>query len=288
MSPALVVNPAAGNGKAAAAVDTIASLVNPSSIHRPTSPEDTSRVLRELVDASVERIVVAGGDGMVHLAVNALSGSGSSLGLVPVGSGNDFARGVGIPIDIEAASAIAIGSAHPLDLLATEGDGCSASVATAGFSVSVNRRGNDLSLGPVPESQRYTIATLLELPRLKPVSVQLRLDDHEPVEIEVTFLAVANTRFFGGGMEICPPADPTDGMLDIITVGPIGRLELLRFFPKVFKGAHMDHPAVDHHRAQSVELAGDGVAVWADGEPLAVTPTRIGVASAALSLAYPR
>lgn len=228
--------------------------------------DESAAAVHAAVAAGAERVVVVGGDGLVHLALQAVAGTGTVLGIVPVGTGNDFARALGLdkPESIEAATRRALGPAATLDAISTD-HGWVASVATAGFSGDVNSRANRLRWPRGPK--RYTVATLLEIPRLRRRTVRLIVGD-QAHDLDIAMLAVANTAWFGGGMEICPSADPTDGLLDVTVVSAIGRISLLRFFPRVFSGDHLDHPAVSIHRGPTIRLESDGLDVWGDGEPL--------------------
>jgi diacylglycerol kinase (ATP) len=244
---------------------------------RPNSAEHVPTVLYEALEDGLSRLIVAGGDGTVHVAIGALTGRGAdvTVGIVPVGTGNDIARGFGLPIDnLDAAIAAALTPGALVDLIHT-GLSPVVSVATLGFSVDVNKRANRLRW---PKSgARYNVATLLELPGLATHAMRLTVDGVAH-EVEVTLLAIGNTMAFGGGMLICPPADPTDGMLDVTVIGPIGRLELLRVFPRVFKGTHLGHRAVSTYRGTSITVerkADDGrdaPILWGDGEPVGPVP----------------
>lgn len=243
----------------------------------------SQRNAREAVAAGAERLVVVGGDGIVHLGLQAVAGTETVLGVVPVGTGNDFARGLDwIPDDPLEAATVALHDPVPLDALRC-GDHWTASVATAGFSGDVNGRANGLSHPKGPS--RYTVATILELPRLRARPVRLDIDG-ESVTHAAAMLAVANTAWFGGGMHIAPDADPTDGHLDITVVADVGRLELLRFFNRVFKGTHMSHPKVHGYRGRSVRITADEpLALWGDGEYVGPTPCTIESVPGALRIA---
>ncbi len=235
----------------------------------------------EAVAGGARRVVVVGGDGLVHLAIQAVAGTPTVLGLVPSGSGNDFARGVGLPTERDAAIDAAVADPTPIDLMRIGGR-WAASVATAGFSVAVNARAN--AMRRPTGGSRYTIATILELPRLDVQPYQLRIDDRA-VEVDATLITVANTSDFGGGMRITPAADPTDGLLDVTIVAAVGRVELLRWFRKVFDGTHLENPKVSTHRGGQVAIDAPAVEVWADGEPVARAPLTIEAVPAALQLA---
>lgn len=238
---------------------------------------------RRLVEGA-ERLVAAGGDGTVHLALQAVAGTSTVLGIVPAGTGNDFARAFGLKpgADLEAAVARALGPYRATDAISTP-RGWVATSVTGGFSADVNRRASDLKFPA--GSSRYTAATLAMLPRLKtrPVTV---VADGETRRFDATMVVAANTAFFGAGMAICPEADPGDGLLDVLVVGSVGRVELLRLFPRVFKGTHVTHPAVSQFRGRVVEIDGDGIELWGDGEPLGPSPLRLEAGPGVLRLAF--
>jgi diacylglycerol kinase (ATP) len=142
-------------------------------------------------------------------------------------------------------------------------------VLAAGFDAVVNERANQFRW---PRgSAKYTLAMLRELPVFQERSYLLDLDGHQ-VQARATLVAVANGPAYGGGMRIGPDARFDDGLLDVVVAGPISRLELLRIFPKVFSGRHVDHPRVHVYRAACVRLESAGIVAFADGERLAPLP----------------
>lgn len=257
-------------------------------------PEPTNAATVAAIDLAVRndgarRVIVVGGDGMVHAAVNALAplaagGHDVSLGVVAVGTGNDFARAVGLPIDdIDAAAMRAVGAAQPIDLLRCD-HGWVATVATCGFPARVNARANRMRW---PRgSSRYTVATLLQLPRLRADQLVIRLDDGSAETVPVTILAAANTGWFGGGMHIVPAASPSDGVIHVLRAGRLGRLSLLRYLPLVFSGRHVSHPATTIGAARRVRIDGSAeLELWGDGERLGTLPAAIEVVPGALAVA---
>jgi diacylglycerol kinase (ATP) len=244
---------------------------------RPAGTEQVRTILHEALDDGLTRLIVAGGDGTVHVAIGALAelGADVTVGIVPVGTGNDIARGLGLPLDdLDDAIAAALTPGSLVNLIDT-GLSPIVSVATLGFSVDVNKRANRLRW---PKGgSRYNIATLLELPGLATHAMRLTVDGVAH-EVDVTLLAIGNTLAFGGGMLICPAADPTDGLLDVTVIGPMGRLELLRVFPRVFKGTHLSHRAVSTYRGTSITIeprvdeGQDAPMLWGDGEPVGPVP----------------
>ena len=282
----LLISPDGGRGRADRARDPVLATLEAAGftavdITGPDVVASTAAAAGAVFDGA-KRLIVVGGDGLVHLGLQAVAGSGTTLGIIPVGTGNDFARGMGIDDDdITAATRVALGPGRPIDAIRV-GDTWVASVATAGFSGDVNARANRLRF---PRgASRYSFATAAELPRLRRRDVTLTVDD-ESQQIPVTLLAVANTAWFGGGMQICPGADPTDGLLDITIVGDIGRFELLRVFRLVFSGRHLSHPKVGQMRGRRITIEGDDLTLWGDGERLGTSPITLTAAPGVLSLA---
>jgi diacylglycerol kinase (ATP) len=291
----LLANPAAGAGRAADGVAAVQAALTAARADvvpvRATNRSDVGAAVRRAVDEGATRLVVAGGDGLVHLAVQELAGSDVVVGVVPLGTGNDFTRALGIRgDDVGAAVEAALGEPSALDLARTE-HGWVASVATLGFSATVNARANRLAW---PRgARRYTLATLLEIRGFRARPLVLDVDGRRH-DVDAALVAVANTAFFGGGMEICPTADPTDGRLDVIVIGGVGRLELLRMLPTVYRAAHVRHPAVTRLRGTVVRIEradappGEDAEpdwLWGDGEPVGPLPVTVEAVPGALRLA---
>ncbi len=143
-------------------------------------------------------------------------------------------------------------------------------VLASGFDSRVNDRGNRMRW---PAGRfKYDLAMAAELAAFKPVPYRITLDGGDVHETEATLVAVGNGSSYGGGMRICAGAEPDDGLFDITVVGPCSRTTLLKVFPRVYKGTHLDHPAVTVHRAATVELVAPGTTGYADGEPLGALP----------------
>ena len=285
----LFINPAAGRGRAGSRRQRIVEIFAEAGFavtpHLSRAVGDLETQVRTAIDAGTRQLVVAGGDGSIHEAVNGImtSGQAAALGVIPVGTGNDFVRGLDwIPDDPLEAAAVALHDFTSLDALRC-GDQWTASVVTAGFSGDVNERAEHLRRPRGPS--RYTVATILELPQLAARALELDIDGNV-IAHRATMLAVANTAWFGGGMQIAPDADPSDGLLDVTVVDEIGRLELLRFFSRVFNGTHMSHPKVHGYRGRSVRITTDEpLVVWGDGECVGPTPCTIESVPGALRIA---
>ncbi len=270
-SVCVIGNPAAGDGSAEAVANAVVAAAvaacHDVTLSLPESEAGTNAALRNALQTEVDRVIVVGGDGIVHLAVNALATTGVVLGIVPIGTGNDAARALGLPASPAAAIEAALQPAVDVDAIQTE-HGWALTVATAGFGVAVNKRANRLRW---PRGAAlYKRATIEELPGLRPLPLTLIVDGVSH-DVSVTLIAVGNGAYFGGNMKICPAADPFDGLLDVTVVGKLGRVELLRFFPTVFTGTHLSHPQVSTYRGRVIELRGPAE-FWADGEPMGLLP----------------
>ncbi|MFD3735000.1 diacylglycerol kinase [Streptomyces sp. NPDC058632] len=275
----LFVNPTAGRGRGARAARPAASALRAAGFAvRTVLGEDAADALaraRRAVEEGTGALVAVGGDGMANLALQAVVGTGTPLGLIAVGTGNDFARSLGMPLREPAAAgrmiadALKCGRVRDIDL-GRAGDRWFATVLASGFDSRVNDRGNRMRL---PAGRfTYDLAVVAELAALRPIPYRITLDDGDVREVEATLVAVGNGASYGGGMRICPGADLTDGLFDVTVVGGCGRATLLRLFPTVYRGTHVDRPEVSVLRASRVELAAEEVTGYADGEPLGPLP----------------
>lgn len=278
MDVAVLVSAAAGRGRARAVGNTIlgelrAAGLSPTVLAATTGAEAETRA-RAAVAAGTGAVVAVGGDGTAHAALQAVAGTTTPLGLVPAGTGNDLALALGVPTDPGAAvralaDDLRAGEARRIDA-GRVGDRWWATVLCCGFDSAVTDRANRLRR---PRGRRrYDLAVLLELARLRPYEMTVRLDDGDPRTLPATMVAVGNTAWYGGGLQICPGADPADGLFDITVVGALTRRELVRARPQLAAGTHVDNPSVSVFRAARVELACPGVTTWADGEPVAPLP----------------
>ncbi len=240
---------------------------------------------KRIVADGAERLVVVGGDGLVHLALQAVAESTTVMGLVPQGTGNDFVRALGL-LDLSLTEQVdaALSDGVPVDALKTT-HGWVGTVATLGFAGDVTARANAMSW-PRGESV-YSIATILQLPRLRQLELTFTVDGVAE-STSTTMLSIGNTKYFGGGMKICPGAVPTGGFFEATTVGGVGRLSFLRVFPRVFKGTHVDHPSVAVRIGRSGRLEGDAADLWGDGERLGPLPVDFEIVRDAVRVAGAR
>ena len=285
-SIALVVNPSAGKGGAQRLLPEVAGLFRDAGhaleILLSRDIEEAREMASDAVRRGVGTLVVMGGDGMVHLGINIVAGDPgvTDLGLIPAGTGNDLCRGLGMKVKdpVAAAQAIATGPARPIDVLKVNDTYVGGVVAT-GFDAVVNRRANAM---PRPKgSLRYAVAALAELASFDPLPYRLVIDG-EPRDLEAMLVAVGNSAYYGGGMRVCPDADPADGLLDLTIVHTASRGTLLRLLPQMFSGRFARHPSVERLRARTVRVERPDLAGYGDGEPLPPGPLDIAVCAGLL------
>ena len=230
--------------------------------------------------------MVCGGDGVISLALQSLALGDIPMGIIPAGTGNDHAREYGFPTgDPEAAAdVVADGWTETVDLGRIDSHyGAQkwfGTVMAAGFDSLVSDRTNRMRW---PHGRmRYNLAMLAELSQLRPLPFRLAFDDGEEIVTDLTLAAFGNTRSYGGGMLICPDADHADGQLDITMVQATSRTRLIRLFPTVFKGTHVDLDRVSTERARSVSVDSRGINAYADGEYACPLPVEVSAVPAAL------
>jgi diacylglycerol kinase (ATP) len=271
---AVLVNPTSGKGRGARLLGPVADRLRRGGASVDVvvgrDGDEAFDRLRDRVADGVDGVVAVGGDGLVHIALQVVGGTSIPLGVVPAGSGNDIARSLGLdPRDpLAAADLVRLGRTRPVDLGRANGRWF-AGVLGSGFDSMVNERANRMTW-PNGRS-RYNVAILAELRTFRPVPYVLDLDG-ERYGTEAMLVAVGNGASYGGGMLVCPGARMDDGLLDVTVLGPISKPEFIRVFPTVYKGTHVDHPAVTVRRARSVTLTSPGVTAYADGERVSVLP----------------
>ena len=291
---ALVINPSAGKGAGrhvgARTRELLAAAGHEVVDVSGRSLEEARERALGAIESGVDTVAVVGGDGMVHLGVNLCAGRNTRLAVVAAGTGNDFARNLGLPVcDADAAvRIIEEGRTRRVDAGFVErADGTTrwfGGVLGAGFDAVVTARAARMTW---PRGQmRYNLALLRELPVFRPIPYVIELDGRR-IETRAMLVAVANTTSFGGGMQICPDADMTDGLFDVLILKEIAIPQFLRVFPRVYAGTHVTHPAVEIHRARRVRLEAPGIFAQADGEPFEGLPLEVVNAPGALEVVVP-
>lgn len=285
----LLTNPMAGHGNAPHAAERAVARFQELGIDVVQIVGRDAEHARRLVDGAVQAgtdaLVVVGGDGVIRLALQSLARTDVPLGIIPAGTGNDHAREYGLPVGdpVAAVDVIADGRTESVDLgLIRSADGTSTwfgTVAATGFDSLVSDRVNRMRW---PHGRmRYNVAILAELSQLRPLPFRLVLDGEREIVADLTLAAIGITRSYGGGMQICPGADHSDGLLDITMVAAGSRLKLIRLFPTVFKGTHIELDEVSTARARTLTIDSPGINAYADGDFAGPLPAEISAVSGA-------
>lgn len=285
----LIVNPTAGAGRSRQVLPRIERALD---ARRCPFRVEASRSLAHGIELALGAIdsnelpVVVSGDGLIGAVGGALAGTGATMGLIPAGRGNDLARGLGIPADPEAAvDCLLTGAVSKLDVGEANGKRF-LGIASVGFDSVANRIANEVRF--LKGKPVYAWGALRALAGWKPARFTLKEGGSE-TRITGYTVAVANNGYYGGGMKMAPGADPTDGLLDVVTIGEVGRLGFIANLPRVFRGTHVRRPEiVSVHRTTSIEIsASRPFTMYADGDPLTDLPARIRVLPGQLNLIVP-
>ena len=302
-APLLIVNPAAGDGRALHLEPWLHHRLRGAGtgarIVETREPGHARELARHALADGHDRVVAIGGDGTVQEVVNGVIEGTEPLaiGILPGGNGNDLARSMGLPRRPAEALDVALGeSVTTIDVgRATRGSG---RAATVRHFASAGGIGFDAQVALAMAGRRrrwqrgrigYVLSTLWELQRFRNQQVTLTLETPEGqqrLERRVLFVAFANGAYYGGGMQICPSATVSDGLIDLCLVGDISRLEAVRQLPGLYRGGHVGHPAVEFARATAFSVEGDSATkAHLDGEPFGSVPLRIEVLPRAIRVA---
>ena len=286
---ALLVNPASGGGRSAAAVPHVRHRLERGglavTVMQGADGDEAAHLARVAVGYEYDVLAVMGGDGLIHLALPALAGSATALGVIPVGTGNDVARYLSLPRGrpLAAADVVAAGATRSIDL-ARAGTTYFVTVLAAGFDSLVAERAHAMRR---PRGQlRYTLATLAELPVFRPRAYTLDLDGRR-LTTEAMLVAVGNGPSYGGGLRICEGAALDDGLLDVVVIAPMTKTEFVRVYPRLFRGTHVTHPRYSSTRVRTISVASPELVCYADGERIGPLPLTVEAEPAALTVCVP-
>lgn len=286
----LIYNPAAGRGRARRYVRDIEEYLRSRGARvdcePSTGPDDLVRIAAESSRAGYDRVVIAGGDGSLNLAVREFDLARGTLALIPTGSGDDFAKVTGIPRNVRAACEnVLLGRVREIDVALANGLRY-LGVAGLGFDSEVAELANR-NVRWLRGSAVYLYAIFRVLPKFTPRLVNIRSENGSRDE-HIMFAAIGNTRQYGGGIRITPDAVIDDGLLDVCIVHRTTRVELLKTLPKAYTGAHVKSPFVEMARGKEFHFDSEvAMAVYADGEPLTRTPVSFGIAPEKLRVVLP-
>jgi diacylglycerol kinase (ATP) len=290
----LVVNPTSGKNRGMALGLEVAYRLRGAGHEVLELSDETYAAARDralgAIAQGLDVLAVVGGDGMVHLGVNLAAETKVTLAVIGAGTGNDVARGLGLPVHdpVRAADVVTTGVPRSIDAVRRIDDRGDpqwyAGVLGAGFDSLVNERANTW---PWPKGRmRYNLAILRELPLFRAIPYAITVDGVRH-ETRAMLVVVANGPSYGGGMRVAPDARFDDGQADVMVLHELSTVEFLRVFPSVFKGQHVRHPAVEIIRGRTVTLEADGIVAYADGERFAPLPLTLETVPGAVTVLTP-
>ncbi|MBK5233157.1 MAG: diacylglycerol kinase family lipid kinase [Thermoleophilia bacterium] len=285
---ALIINPSAGGGRALKLLPEVERQLD---ARRMIFRVERTRSVEHGVDLALDAIegreipVVMSGDGLIGAVGGAMAGVDWPLGLIPAGRGNDLARGLGIPTDpAEAVHCLDHGFERLIDIGDANGERF-LGIASVGFDSEANRIANDAKV--LKGTLVYAYAALRALISWKPERFALVEGGIQSRYTGYT-VAVANNGYYGGGMNLAPDAELSDGRLDVVVIGDAPKFRFLMDLPKVFRGTHIKNEEVEYWQTSSIEIrASKPLVVYADGDPLTKLPATIRVLPSALSMIVP-
>ena len=290
-----LVNPTSGGGRGLRVVERIRARAADAGapVELSSSGPDLTARARRAVDDGIERVVVVGGDGSVHLVIQALAATSCELAVIPTGRGDDFASAIGVPAELEAALDLALsGTAREIDLLCIgfeHGPVWGGIYASFGFDSAVTHTANAQPRW-IHRRVTYVLAALRTLVGFRAPRIGVDYDGGR-YDRPAMLVTACNAFRYGGGMRIAPGAKMDDGLFDLVAVDRVSKLEALRILPRVFDGRHLGHPAVSVHRSAHARIAAEPpVLVGADGEvvgELGSEPMELGIARRALRVVGP-
>lgn len=275
-----LVNPSSGGGAAPEAVVPVARALRDAGCRVEVTYSPGPKAIHELAAAAVTRgdvVVSVGGDGMLSSLAGEVSDLGGTLGLLPAGRGNDFARMLGLPSDPEGQARVLLeGVSHKVDLIRVSSPGSPPRIVAGSVYAGVDARAADIVDRSrwMPTRLQYPYAAVRALATYQPGRFRVCVDGVE-AWYDAASVVVANSAYYGKGMWIAPSAQLDDGLLDVVVIEATGRLELIRSLPKIYSGAHIGLDEVTVLSGRSVEIHADArtpVPVGGDGEPLGVLP----------------
>ncbi|RJQ76369.1 diacylglycerol kinase family lipid kinase [Pseudonocardiaceae bacterium YIM PH 21723] len=276
-----VVNPVAGRGRALRVAEQLAGLMGPAvRLERSTSLAHAEQLAAMAVERG-EKVLAVGGDGLVGALAGVAVRTGGTLGIIPAGRGNDFARELGVPGTLPEQIELLGGPARQVDVL-TVGERSVVCTLFCGLDSEAARLANKMRWAP--PGVVYNLAAIRSLLTFDPVGYTVWIDD-ELVERRGFSVVICNGGFYGKGMHMAPSAKVDDGLLDVIFIREASRADLMLAMRRLYDGSHVDHPAVSVYQGRSVRLRTDRpVPVYADGDPIGEPPVEVTVNPGALTV----
>ena len=274
----LLVNPVSGGGSGATAAESVARTLRDAGHDVTVAPTPGLAGTHDLVDHAVARgdvLVLVGGDGTLSSVAGRVAARGGTLGIVPTGRGNDFARMLGLPTAAAAAAQVLLsGSPKSVDLLQVTIPGGEPRVVAGSAYSGLDARAGEIvgSVRWMPVKLQYPYSALHAIATYRPARFRVTVDG-AGAEYTGSSVVVANSAYYGNGMKIAPNAVVDDGLLDVVIIEAESRRTLMRSLPRVYQGAHVNLPGVHVLRGRRAEVtASPRVSMGGDGEPVGRLP----------------
>lgn len=291
MKTIVFVNPSSAGGRALEAKERIESCLSGSGLeyrlHITRSLEDMKKTIRDCLPTDYTNFVAAGGDGTAHYLVNELADTDKTVGIIPMGSGNDIALNLGIPLDVEGScKVITAGRTKKLDLGVINDKYYYLCIAGSGFDSQVNDLANNTRF-PVKGPSKYTYSVYKTLLTFRSRRFTFSYDG-QVRDLDGMMVAAANMPSYGGGMKITPQASPQSGVFDVCIIKRMSKLHFIQVFPKVYEGRHTDDPKVEIFRTDQLTLDSEyNFSVFADGEYICRLPATFRMAPGKIRFLVP-
>lgn len=289
----VIANPKAGRGKVMENIPKIERNLQEKGVDFDLQfthhPKEATDIAARASEQDWNGVIAVGGDGTVREVLSGLVGTETPLGLIPSGMGNDFARSLGIPENIQAAVEICSDPTLGTLDVGIAGDQYFGGVLGFGFPVEVMERVNYVHHKYLRGSLGFLLAVLEVISRLKSYHFSVEIEGRKLIE-DLSAVFIMNTPYTGGGMRIIPEANPMDGVLDMALIGDLGRLELAMQLPRVYRGTHTGHPDISIHRASSITVAtesGGTLPIMLDGDVKGNTPVEVKVRPGGVTVLLP-
>jgi diacylglycerol kinase (ATP) len=283
----VIVNPFAGKGSARRCLAELYEVLDRDfpdhELIQTEGPKHAEMLARESAFRGEALLVAVGGDGTISEVVNGLAGSGTALGILAVGTGNDVARTLGLPVNrpLEALQLVRRGVRRRIDL-GWDGTRYFVSILGIGFPAIVAAEANrQRHFGG---ALAFSFSVYRRISEMRTARAAI-VADGVNMDLECTSILVQNTPFTGGGLRVAPEAEVDDELLDVVIVDDIGKINLLWNFPRIYKGTHVTNPHFHIFRCRKLEIETDpSLPVTIDGDPHGVSPVHVEVAPAAVAV----
>jgi YegS/Rv2252/BmrU family lipid kinase len=299
-----IVNPNAGNGKGRKDWNRIADILRKNDIRFNMKPTErkghATEFTRELIAGGYRKIISIGGDGTLNEIINGIftqdhcPASEIILGLIPVGTGNDWGRMFGIPLIYEGAVQVIKEykiMLHDIGVISyytgeEKQKRYFINIAGLGFESIVVKKTNKQKDKGMSNKAIYFYNLLSSLLQYRNTFADITIDG-KSTRAKIFSINVGNGRYCGGGMRQTPDALPDDGLLDITIIKEMGRIEIIRSLKLLYDGTILSHPKVDGYRSNNLKVSSDSILyVEADGESLGHTPVEFGIIPSAVNIVY--